>query len=386
MDFLLTEEQSMLIDTIRKMGERENFRERAMQIDVKGEFPEDLMKKFGELGFLGMCLGTEWGGGGQSDLNAILVIEELAKYSPIIAGGTFESSLGAVRIIEKFGTEAQKRTIIPGVCTGDLSVSACMTEPNAGSDLTALRTKAIDMGDHYLLNGNKIFITGGGHASHYLVYTRLNDERGYKSIGAVLVEKGTPGFSFGKQEEFLGLRGMPSCELIFEDVKLPKENLVLEAGSFSKLMTVFARERCGNAAMSLGVAGGALNEAKHYVMERNAFGRPICEFQGIQFIIADMAMQLEAAQMLVYRAASNAEEGLALVQQAAMAKCFANEMVIDVTNKAMQIFGGYGYSKEFPVERMLRDGRAWGVAGGTVQMLRVSIASTLLGRSFNQRK
>ena len=386
MDFQFTEEQTMLVDMIRKMGERENFRDRAMRIDATGEFPEDLMIKFGELGLLGMCLGTEWGGGGQSDLNAILVIEELAKYSPIIAGGTFESSLGAVRIIELFGTEAQKRSIIPGVCTGAFSVSACMTEPNAGSDLTALRTKAVDMGDHYLLNGSKVFITGGGHASHYLIYTRLNDERGYKSIGAILLEKGTPGFSFGKQEEFLGLRGMPSCELIFEDVKVPKENLVLEAGSFSKLMTVFARERCGNAAMSLGVAGGALNEAKRYALERNAFGRPICEFQGIQFMIADMAMQLEAAQLLVYRAASNAVPGLALVQQAAMAKCFANEMVIDVTNKAMQIFGGYGYTREFPIERMLRDGRAWGVAGGTVQMLRVSIASTLLGRSFNQRK
>jgi butyryl-CoA dehydrogenase len=385
-DFLLTDEQNMMVDTIRKLGERENFRDLAKKVDASGDFPEHLMKKYAEMGLLGMCLSSAWGGGGQPALNAVLAVEELAKFSPIIAGPVFESNVGPIRVIEQFGTEAQRRAIIPGVCAGDFSVSVCMTEPQAGSDLTALRTRAVDKGDHYLLNGNKIFITGGGHASHYLVYTRLSDAPGYKSIGAVLVEKGSPGFSFGKQEDFLGLRGMPSCELIFEDVMVPKENLVVPAGSFNELMNAFALERCGNAAMCLGVAGGALEEAKRYAAERNAFGRPICEFQGIQFMIVDMAMQLDAARLLVYRAANGAGTGLPLVYQAAMAKCFANEMVIDVTNKAMQVLGGYGYSKEFPVERMLRDGRAWGVAGGTVQMLRITMASYLFGRRFDQRK
>jgi butyryl-CoA dehydrogenase len=195
-----------------------------------------------------------------------------------------------------------------------------------------------------------------------------------------------PGFSFGAQEEYLGLHGMPSCDLIFEDVKVPKENLVISGGDFGKLMQTFDIERCGNSAMCLGVAGGALDAAKAYAAERHAFGRPICEFQAIQFMIVDMAMKLEAAKLLVYRAAAGAGQGLPSIYEASLAKCYANEMVVEVTNAAMQVFGGYGYSREFPVERMLRDGRAWGVAGGTVQMLRITLASFLFGRRFDQRK
>lgn len=194
-----------------------------------------------------------------------------------------------------------------------------------------------------------------------------------------------PGFSFGPQEELMGLRGMPSCDLIFEDVRIPPENVVLRAGEFKNLMLTFDIERCGNAAMCLGVAGGALEEARAYAMQRQAFGRPICEFQDIQFKIADMAMRLDAARLLVYRAASGAGGGLPSIYEASMAKCFANEMVIDVTNNAALVFGGYGYSKAFPVERMVRDARAWCVAGGTTQMLRTTLASVLFGRRFDQR-
>jgi alkylation response protein AidB-like acyl-CoA dehydrogenase len=386
MDFNYTEEQFMLIDTLRKMGERENFRQLAKDIDATGEFPYHLLDKYAEMGLLGMVLSPEYGGGGQDSLTAILAIEELAKFGPMIAAPVFESNVGPVRAIDMFGTEEQKKAIIPGVCRGENSVSVCMTEPEAGSDLTSLSTKIEDKGDHYLLNGRKIFITGGGHASHYLVYSRFNDMQGYKGIGAVLVEKGTPGFTFGKQEEFMGLRGMPSCDLIFEDVKVPKENLVVKQGEFKNLMTTFDIERCGNAAMCLGVAGGAIEEAKKYAMERETFGRPICEFQAIQFMMADMTMQLDAARLLVYRAATGAGKGLPSIYEASLAKCFANEMVKEVTDKAMQIFGGYGYSKEFPMERMLRDGRAWSVAGGTVQMLRITLASFIFGRRFDQRR
>ncbi|HQG32217.1 MAG TPA: acyl-CoA dehydrogenase family protein, partial [Deltaproteobacteria bacterium] len=223
-------------------------------------------------------------------------------------------------------------------------------------------------------------------ASHYMVYTRFGETKGYKGIVGLLVEKGMPGFSFGKQEEFMGLRGMPSCDLVFEDVKVPKKNLVVKPGEFTKLMTTFDIERCGNSAMCLGVAGGALEVARTYAMERHAFGRPISEFQAIQFMIVDMAMRLEAARLLVYRAAAGAGQGLPSIYDASLAKCYANEMVIEVTNTAMQVLGGYGYSKEFPVERMLRDGRAWCVAGGTVQMLRITLASFLFGRRFDQRK
>jgi alkylation response protein AidB-like acyl-CoA dehydrogenase len=386
MDFNLTKEQLMLVDTVRKMGERENFRDLADKIDKTGEFPYHLMEKFSGIGLLGMVLSSEHGGQGLDSLTAILAIEELAKFSPIIAGPVFESNVGPVRVIDMFGTEEQKKAVIPGVCKGELSVSVCMTEPEAGSDLTSLMTRVEDKGDYYILNGRKIFITGGGHASHYLVYVRFGDVTGYKGIGAVIVQKGTPGFTFGKQEQFLGLRGMPSCDLIFEDVKVPKRNVVINQGDFKNLMLTFDIERCGNAAMCLGVAGGALEAAKKYAMEREAFGRPVCEFQAIQFMVADMAMQLDAARLLVYRAASGAGQGLPSIYEASMAKCFANEMVKEVTDKASQIFGGYGYSTEFPIERMLRDGRAWSVAGGTIQMLRITMASMLFGRRFDQRK
>ncbi len=385
MDFQLNEEQRMLVETLRELGARENFKKLAAEIDKAGEFPRHLVTMYADLGLLGMTLSPEYGGGGQPGINAILAIEELAKFSPVIASPVFESNIGPARAIDRLGTEDQKSTLIPGVCKGELSVSVCMTEPEVGSDLTSLSTKLVEDGDGYLLNGRKTFISGGGDASHYLVYCRFGEVPGYGGIGGVIVEKEAPGFSFGKQEEFMGLRGMPSCDLIFEDVSVPKENVVVKAGEFRNLMTTFDLERCGNAAMCLGTAGGALEEAKAYALERRAFGRPICEFQDVQFTLVDMATRLDAARLLVYRAATGAGEGFPSMYEAAMAKCYANEMAADVTSAAMQVFGGYGYSREFPVERMHRDALAWRVAGGTVQMLRITMASILLGRRFDQR-
>jgi alkylation response protein AidB-like acyl-CoA dehydrogenase len=386
MDFSFTKEQTMLIASLQDMGKRENFKELAAEIDRTREIPPSLTKQYAKMGLLGMTLSSEYGGNDEESMTAILAIEELAKFSPMIAATVFESNVGAVRVIDMFGTEEQKKAILPGVCNGDFSVSVCMTEPEAGSDLTSLSTHIEDKGDHYLLNGNKCFITGGGEASHYLVYTRIGDIKGYKGIGGILVEKGMPGFTFGKQEEFMGLRGMPSCDLFFDNVKVPRENLIIKQGEFSKLMLTFDIERCGNSAMCLGVAGGALDEAKRYAMERQAFNRPICEFQDVQFTVADMAMKLDAARLLVYRAVEGAGKGLPSIYEASMGKCFANEMVKEVTDKAMQIFGGYGYSTDFPMERMLRDARAWSVAGGTLQMLRITLASMIFGRRFDQRK
>jgi butyryl-CoA dehydrogenase len=386
MDFMLSDEQRMLIETLRTMGEREKFKDLAKHIDATGEFPVHLLPQYAKMGLLGMVLSPEYGGGGQPAINAILAIEELAKFSPMIASPVFESNVGPVRVIDLFGTQAQKQAILPGVCKGENSVSVCMTEPEAGSDLTNLTTRAVEDGDHYILNGRKIFISGGGHASHYMVYTRFGNAPGYKGIGGLIVEKGMPGFSFGKQEQYMGLMGMPSCDLIFEDVKVPKKNVVVKAGDFGNLMLTFDIERCGNAAMCLGVAGGAVEEAKAYAQVRQAFGRPICEFQAVQFGIVDMAMKLDAARLLVYRAAFGAGRGLPSIYESAMAKCYANEMVTEVTTAAMQVLGGYGYSREFPVERMARDARAWCVAGGTVNMLRITMASMLFGRRFDQRK
>jgi butyryl-CoA dehydrogenase len=219
-----------------------------------------------------------------------------------------------------------------------------------------------------------------------MVYTRFGNIKGYKGIGGLLVEKGMPGFSFGKQEKFMGLRGMPSCDLIFDNVRVPKKNVVIPPGEFNKLMWTFDIERCGNSAMCLGIAGGAFEEAKAYAMERKAFGRPICEFQAVQFMMVDMAAKIDAARLLVYRAVSSAGQGLPSIYEASMAKAYANEMVVDVTNTAMQVFGGYGYSTEFPMERMYRDAKAWGVAGGTIQMLKVGVAGMIFGRRFDQRK
>lgn len=386
MDFSLTKEQQMLLDSLQDMARREKFAELAAHIDRTEEFPDHLMAKYADMGLLGMTLSPAFGGEGENSLTAILAIEALAQYSPMIAAPVFESNVGPVRVIDMFGTKEQKQAIIPGVCRGEHSVSVCMTEPQAGSDLTSLTTRVEDKGDHLLLNGQKAFITGGGHASHYLVYCRFGEKPGYKNIGAVIAEKGMPGFSFGKQEAFMGLRGMPSCDLYFDDVKIPKGNIVINRGEFGNLMTTFDIERCGNAAMCLGVAGGAMEAARAYALKREAFGRKICEFQSIQFMVADMAMKLDAAKLLVYRAATGAGRGLPSVYEASLGKCYANEMVKEVTDIAMQIFGGYGYSKEFPLERMLRDSRAWGVAGGTLQMLKITVASMLFGQRFDQRK
>jgi butyryl-CoA dehydrogenase len=385
MDFKISQEQQMMLDTIRTMAKRENFRELAMEIERTGEYPHHLVPKFAEMGLLGMTLNHP-PAGGQPTLSAALAIEELAKSSAVIATSVFESNLGPIRVIDMFGTMEQKERLIPGVCRGEHSMSVCMTEPEAGSDLTSLRTSLRRNGDKYLLNGRKVFTSGGGEASHYLVYARFNDTPGYKGIGAVIVEKGAKGLSFGKQEDFMGLRGMPSSDVVFDEVEISEQDIVLREGDFKKLMLTFDIERCGNASMCLGIAGGALEEAKNYAQQRNAFGRPICEFQAVQFMISEMAMQLDAARLLVYRAATGAGQGPPSIYEASMAKCFANEMVKEVTDKAIQVLGGYGYSREFPVERMYRDGRAWSLAGGTVQILRITMASMIFGRSFDQRK
>jgi alkylation response protein AidB-like acyl-CoA dehydrogenase len=385
MDFKLNEEQNMLLETIRAMAKKENFKELARHVDQTGQFPYQLLDRFAQIGLLGMTLPSEYGGGDQPAINAILCIEELAKFSPIIAAPVFESNVGPVRVIGFFGTEEQKKAILPGVCSGKNSVSVCMTEQEAGSDLTALTTNAALDGDHYILNGSKSFITGGGHASHYMVYTRFDNIPGYKGIGALIVEKGMPGFTFGKQETYMGLRGMPSCDLFFDDVKVPKENLVIPAGEFAKLMQTFDIERCGNAAMCLGVAGGALDEAKAYALQRKTFGKEIFYRQAVQFMIVDMATKLDAAKLLVYRAINGAGQGLPSIYEASMAKAFANEMVVEVTGTAMQVFGGYGYSTELPLERMYRDAKAWSVAGGTIEMLKIGMAGMIFGRRFDQR-
>ena len=387
MDFNLNEEQKMLVDTIRTMGEREKFKELARHIDETGEFPFDLMKKYAELGLLGMTVSSEYGGGGQPAMNAILCIEELAKFSPMIAAPVFESNVGPVRVIDLFGTDEQKKAIIPGVCGGDLSVSVCMTEPEAGSDLTALTTRAVEDGDSYVLNGRKCFITGGGHASHYMVYTRFGDIKGYKGIGGLLVEKGDAGLHLRQAGEIHGAQGHAVLRSLLRRRQGARRKTWLSRRGIST-SSCGPSTSSGAATPRCAWASPAARSRKRRPTPWSArpSGGPICEFQAVQFMMVDIATKLDAARLLVYRAVNGAGQGLPSIYEASMAKAYANEMVVDVTNTAMQVFGGYGYSTEFPMERMYRDAKAWGVAGGTMQMLKIGIASMIFGRRFDQRK
>ena len=259
-------------------------------------------------------------------------------------------------------------------------------EPEAGTALTDLRTRGEIKNDRIKINGAKRWCSGGGHSDTYLVYCRLSDAPGAKGIGAVLVDKDTPGLTFGEPERLMGFRGIPDSDLYFDNVEVPVEHLVVPAGGFPKLMQAFDLERCGNATMALGQASGALEEALAWVQEREQFGKPIVEFQAVQLRLAEMAMRVEASRLLIYRAAQNAENGLPSIADSSIAKCVANESAREVTSAGVQLMGGYGYSKDYPMERRMRDAWGWGIAGGTIDIQKVNIASALVGRRFNQRR
>ena len=386
MDFQLSEEQRILQRTVREFADRE-CKPLAAVWDREASVPDrQVVGKLVKMGLVGMCLPQEYGGGGQELLSAILCIEQLARISPLCAAAVFESNVGPVRVVEFFGNEEQKRRFLPRVCRGEMQISVGMTEAEAGSALTDLRTRAVKVESGWRLNGRKVFCTGGGHSEAYVVYCRFGDQPGAKGIGALVVEKGLSGFSFGKQEQFMGMRGFPSSDLIFEDCVVPDENLIVPAGGFRSLMQCFDIERCGNATMALGIATGALEVAAAYATERRTFGKPIAERQAIQMMIADMATRVDAARLLVYRAAVGAQSGFPSIRETSMAKVFANETAKAVADMAMEILGGYGYTNEFPVERMLRDSRGWPLAGGTLQIQKILIAATVFGRTFDQRK
>jgi butyryl-CoA dehydrogenase len=386
MEFRLTEQQELLQQTVRKFAHQE-CREAAAVWDRTGSLSDaGFLRKMVEMGLIGMCLPEEYGGGGQELLLAILCIEQLAAVSPLAASPVFESNVGPVRVIELFGDSLQKARWLPQVARGELQISIGMTEPEAGSALTDLRTRADKCNGGYRVNGRKCFCTGGGHSGAYMVYCRVGDAPGAKSIAGLLIEKGAPGFTFGKQEHFMGMRGFPSCDLIFEDCFVAEENLIVPPGGFASLMQCFDIERCGNATMALGIATGALEFAVEYAKGRQTFGKPICERQAIQMMVADMATRVDAARLLVYRAAVNAGRGIPSMKETSMAKVFANETAKAVTDMAMEILGGYGYSNEYPIERMLRDSRGWPIAGGTLQMQKIIIAALVFGRRFDQRK
>ncbi len=386
MNFNLTDDQLRIQEAARKFA-TENLCSLARELEEKGEpVPDKWLAEYAELGFLGVNLPVEYGGAGMSHLEALLVLEEFAKISSAVAMPVFESSFGPVLAIERFGSESLKRSVLPRVCSGQLIVAVSMSEPDAGTALTDLRTTAAVRDGRVTINGQKRWCSGGGHAGGYLVYCRMSDEPGARGIGAVYVERGTPGLTFGKPEQLMGFRGIPSADIYFNDVTVPQDNVVVGAGGFRKLMDAFDLERCGNSTMSLGAASSAFEFVLDYVQERKQFGKAIVDFQAVQLKLADMALKIEASRLLLYRAVSNAGRGLPTARQSSIAKCFANEMVRDVCGNAMQLMGGYGYSKAFDLEQKFRDGWGWGIAGGTIDIQKINIAAALIGRRFDQRR
>ena len=383
--FQLTPEQMQLRELAAQVA-REVYAPRAADWDLhRTPLPPEEVQRLADLGFLGIVFREEYGGQGGDLFDALIVIEELAKECRPAAFQVFEANVGPIRVIEFFGTEEQRKEFIPRVASGDVTMGIGISEPEAGSAATDMRTRAVRDGDDYVITGSKRWISNGGHADHYLVYCRLNDEPGAKGIGAVIVPADTPGFSAGASEKLMGFRGIPSADLYLDEVRVPASNVVIEAGGFSKLFGVFAIERLGNSTMSLAIGQTSLDRSAAYVQQREQFGRPLVEFQNVQMTLASMATQVEAARLLIQRAAVNAGNGLPVPFEVSVAKCFANEMAKEVSDLAMQLHGGNGYTEEYGIERLHRDSHGWAIAGGTPAIQRIRIASELLGRPFSQR-
>ena len=385
MDFNLNEQQRALKETARKFADNE-LKDIAIEIERNDEPPSrEILKRYADLGFLGVNLPEEYGGAGLSHFEAVLVLEEIAKVSIAVAFPIFESSFGPALAISSFASEELRKSILPKVCSGDMVIAVSMSEPNAGSALTDLTTTAKRSKDKIILNGQKRWCSGAGHADAYVVYSRMSEEKGAKGIGAVLLEKNSEGFAFGKPESHMGFRGVPSADMFFDNVEIPLKNVIVPAGGFKKLMEAFDLERCGNTTMSLACAQSAYDYVLKYIQERKQFGKPIIDFQAVQIQLAEIKMKLDASRLLLYRAVVNADKELPSIAESSIAKCFANEIAREVTGKCVQLMGGYGYSKEFPIEQKMRDAWGWGIAGGSIDIQKTNISSALIGRRFNQR-
>jgi butyryl-CoA dehydrogenase len=381
----LTDEQRDLKELAARVA-AERYAPLAQQWDRdRTHFPAEERRRLGQLGLLGLTLPEEYGGGGRPLIDALIVQEAFAKVAPLAAWPVFEASTGPARVVHLFGTDEQRKRILPRVTSGEVIIAISISEPDAGSAATDARTRARIEGDEVVINGAKRWCSGAGHAEQYLVYVRLGDRPGGKGMGAVLVDRDTPGLTFGPQEELMGHRGVGSADMFFEDVRVPVENVIVPEGGFGQLFTAFSIERLGNSTMSLAIGQAALDRTARYVQERRQFGKEIVEFQTVQAALADMVVQVEAARLLIYRAALNAGFGAPNTLDASVAKCFANQMAKNVTDLAVQLHGGYGYSAEYEIERMLRDAHGWAIAGGTPSIQKTRIASEYLGRRFDQR-
>jgi len=377
-DYLLTEEQEMIRELCRKITD-EKIRPIAAELDKTEEFPWAVMKVMADSDLFGLYIEEKYGGMGGGVFDLCLATEEFSKGCGGIAICYSASALGAYPII-LFGNEEQKEKYLPLLAKGKKLAAFGLTEPAAGSDASAIQTTAKKEGDHYILNGTKHFITNGGDADIYTIVTMTDKTKGARGASVFIVEKGTPGFTFGKKEEKMGIRASSTRELIFTDCKVPKENLLGKEGQgFIVAMRTFDTSRPGIGAQALGIAQGALDAAVKYSRERKQFGKSISSFQGIQFMLADMATQIEAARALVYASAREIDQKRKdVAKNSAMAKLFASDVAMKVTTDAVQIFGGYGYMKEYPVEKYMRDAKITQIYEGTNQIQRNIIALALI--------
>jgi alkylation response protein AidB-like acyl-CoA dehydrogenase len=378
MDFHFSKDQLDMQRMVRDFA-RNEIAPLAAEIDRTDEYPRELLAKMGELGLLGIPIPEEYDGVGADFMSYISAIEEIsyasASVGVIVAVHT---SVGTYPILN-FGTAEQKQKYVPKLATGELIGAFGLTEPGAGSDASGLRTRAVKDGDHYILNGSKIFITNGEVADLFNVFAVTDPEKGAKGVSAFVVERGTPGFTIGKKEHKMGMNGSGTVELIFDNAIVPASQLLGQEGEGFKIaMSNLDGGRIGIAAQALGIARAAFDASVEYAKQRRQFNKSIADFQAIQFMIADMGTKLEAARLLTYQAASLRQAGLPCSQQASMAKYYASDAAMSVTTDAVQLFGGYGYSKEFPVERFMRDAKVTQIYEGTNQIQRVVVSKNLL--------
>jgi len=386
MQFSLTPEQEMLRTTVRELT-KERIWPRAAEIDRTGEFPWDIAHQFRDLGLMGLAIPEEYGGAGMGVLACCIAVEEVAKACASSALIIADQELGMLPILVG-ASEEQKKAWLPRFASGQELIAFALTEPSAGSDAGALKTTAVRDGDHYVLNGRKIFITNGSVAGGFTLFASTDPSAGSRGITAFFIEAGTPGLTIGRHEEKMGIKGSPTVELILEDCRIPVSNRIGGEGEGFKIaMMTLDQSRTAIGAQALGIAAGALEYAVNYLKERQQFGKPLASFQGLQFMVADMAAKVEASRLLVYKAAALIDgQGkvrgrlpMEINKISAMAKMYASDTAMSVTTDAVQLLGGYGYTKDYPLERMMRDAKITQIYEGTNQIQRLVIARAVLG-------
>ena len=387
--YTLSPEQQAIQQSARRLAQNV-IGPRAKQHDIDQQYPWDNVKDLTEAGFMGMTIPKEYGGLGLSYFDTVLVVEEMAKVCGVTGRIVVEGNMGAISTVMKYGSEEQKKLAASYVLQGD-KPAICITEPGAGSAASQMTTRADKKDDRYILNGKKHWITGGGASKFHLIFARVFNEQGeHLGIGGFIAIAGENGLSVGHREPTMGLRSIPETEIIIENLELGEDRLIeppkgMKRG-FAGLMNAYNSQRVGAGMAALGIAQGAYEQALEYTKEREQFGRPICEFQGLQWMLVDMSVKLQAARGLIYKAAANAGDGFPDITEAAQAKIFAAESAIQVTNDALQMFGASGYSRDLPLERMYRDVRMFTIGGGTAQILRTVVASQILERKLPQTR